>query len=105
MRVRLEIGQGGERQFPKQNMKYFVYILKSLELDKIYVGISNEPDRRLKEHNSGKSIFTRKFMPWKIVYKEELDSRKLAREREKYFKSAAGRRRIKIILSNAPVAQ
>ena len=86
-------------------MKYFVYILKSLEFDKTYIGISNEPDRRLKEHNSGKSMFTRKFMPWKIVCKEELDSRKLAREREKYFKSAAGRRKIKLIMKNAHVAQ
>ena len=55
-------------------MKYFVYILNSLEFDKTYVGISNEPNRRLKEHNSGKSIFTRKFMPWEIVYKEQFDS-------------------------------
>jgi putative endonuclease len=86
-------------------MKYFVYILNSLEFDKTYVGISNEPNRRLKEHNSGKSIFTRKFMPWEIVYKEQFDSRKFAREREKYFKSAAGRRRIKLLLKDAHVAQ
>lgn len=86
-------------------MRYFVYILKSLEFDKTYVGISNEPNRRLREHNSGKSKFTRKFMPWKILYKEEFDSRKLAREREKYLKSAAGRRRIKLLLNDAHVAQ
>ena len=81
-------------------MKYFVYILKSLEFDKTYVGISNDPDRRLIEHNAGKSIYTRKFKPWTIVYKEEINNRKLAREKEKYFKSAAGRKRIKFILSN-----
>ena len=86
-------------------MRYFVYILKSLEFDKTYVGISNEPNRRLREHNSGKSKFTRKFMPWKILYKEEFDSRKLAREREKYLKSAASRRRIKLLLNDAHVAQ
>jgi len=31
-------------------------------------------------------------MPWKLVYKEEYDSIVDARKREKYFKSAAGRR-------------
>ena len=88
-------------------MKYYVYILESKEYDKTYIGITNDPDRRLKEHNAGKSIYTRKFKPWEIVYKEEVIDRKTAREKEKYFKSSAGRKKVKIILSkiNAHVAQ
>ena len=88
-------------------MKYFVYILKSIEHDKTYVGITNNLERRLSEHNDGKSIYTRKFKPWEIVYKEEVLDRKSAREKEKYFKTAAGRRKIKVILHKniAHVAQ
>lgn len=80
-------------------------MLKSLEYEKTYVGITNDIERRLKEHNAGKSDYTRKFIPWKIVYKEELNNRKIAREKEKYFKSAAGRKKVKIILNDAHVAQ
>ena len=80
-------------------MKYFVYILKSLEYDKTYIGITNDLDRRLKEHNSGKAIYTRKYLPWKLIYQEELANRLEARQREKYLKSAAGRKKIKLILN------
>ena len=47
------------------------------------------------------------FKPWEIVYKEEVLDRKTAREKEKYFKSSAGRKKVKIILNkiNAHVAQ
>lgn len=88
-------------------MKYFVYILKSIEYDKTYVGMTNNLERRLSEHNAGKSIYTRKFKPWKLVYKEEVLDRKSAREKEKYYKTSAGRKKIKLILhkNNAPVAQ
>ena len=88
-------------------MKYFVYILKSLEYDKTYIGITNNLERRLTEHNAGKSIYTTKFKPWKIVYKEEVPDRKTAREKEKYFKTSAGRKKIKVILHKniAHVAQ
>jgi putative endonuclease len=88
-------------------MKYFVYILKSIEYDKTYVGRTNNPERRLAEHNAGKSLYTRKFKPWKVAYKEEVLDRKSAKEKEKYFKTSAGRKKIKIILQKniAHVAQ
>lgn len=71
-----------------------------MEYEKTYIGITNNLERRLKEHNSGKSIFTRKYMPWKLVYNEELDDRLQARKREKYFKSSAGRRKVKLMFNN-----
>ncbi len=84
-------------------MKYWIYILKSVKYEKTYVGLTNDLNRRLYEHNSGKSIYTNKFKPWEILYTEELQDLKCARIREKYYKSAAGRRRIKKILNvNCP---
>ena len=100
----LVVGQGGERRL--KEMRYFIYILKSVKFEKTYVGFTDNLDRRLKEHNSGKTHFTKIYMPWEILYTEEVETREEARAREKYYKSSAGRRFIKNkILFNAPVAQ
>lgn len=82
-----------------QGMKYFVYILRSLKYNKSYVGFTENPERRLKEHNSGKSKYTSKFIPWEIIHTEEFDDRSEARSKEKYYKTAAGRRRLKLLLN------
>ncbi len=73
-------------------MKYFVYVLSSLKTNKSYVGSTDNLDRRLKEHNSGKTYFTKQHIPWKIMYTESFNSLFEARTREKYLKSASGRR-------------
>ncbi len=41
----------------------FVYALKNKINNEIYVGISNDPERRLIEHNVGKNRYTKAFMP------------------------------------------
>ena len=79
--------------------KYFIYILKSLIRNITCVGFTNDLDRRLNEHNSGKSKFTSKYKPWQIIYSEETTSQKEALKLEKYYKSSAGRKKIKTILS------
>ncbi|MCL6097413.1 MAG: GIY-YIG nuclease family protein [Bacteroidetes bacterium] len=83
-------------------MKYFIYILKSLNFVKTYVGMTNDLERRLSEHNSGKSIYTRKFKPWKIIYTEEYGTIEEARNKEKYYKTSAGRIQLKKILCTMP---
>lgn len=80
-------------------MKYYVYILKSRCYNKTYIGYTNNLERRLKEHNSGKSVFTSKFVPWEIIYYEEFDNELEARNKEKYYKSTSGRRRLKFLLN------
>ncbi len=74
---------------------YIVYILKSDDFDKSYVGITNDLERRLIEHNSGRHTYTRRYIPWCVIYTEEFTNRIKARDREKYLKSAAGRRFMK----------
>ncbi len=65
-------------------------------MEKTYVGLTNNLERRLKEHNSSKSKFTKAYIPWEIIHFEKAGTRKDARTREKYFKSAAGRKRFEI---------
>ena len=72
---------------------YFVYILLSEKDDKFYTGITNNIERRLKQHNKGnkstRSIINRG--PFKLVFAQICDSRENARELEKYFKSGTVR--------------
>ena len=72
-----------------------MYILINKKRNKTYVGITNNLARRLKEHNEGKSLYTSRFGPWNVIYVEYFKKRSEARSREKYFKSAAGRRKMK----------
>jgi putative endonuclease len=62
---------------------------------KSYVGITDDVYRRLREHNSGKHSYTKRYMPWDLIYTEELTSIEEARKREKYYKSTTGRRALK----------
>ena len=69
-----------------------VYILYSDALRKYYVGQTKDLDRRIEEHNRGKTSFTAKGVPWKIIWSNEFDSRSEAMAMEKRIKSrGAGR--------------
>jgi putative endonuclease len=78
---------------------YWVYVLRSKDSLKRYVGMTNNFERRLREHNSGHTKSTRNNK-WEIIYKEELMDRVSARKREKYLKSAAGRRYLQKYLAS-----
>jgi len=71
---------------------YYTYILISLNFPKTYVGRTIDLDKRVKEHNQGMSNFTRRFKQWKLLSFETFTSWEDSTKREKYFKSAAGRR-------------
>jgi len=49
---------------------FFVYVLYSEKLKKRYVGSTKEINKRLSEHNTGKSKFTKVGIPWRLVYTE-----------------------------------
>jgi len=61
---------------------YYVYVIQSLKDKQHYVGYSANLKQRFKEHNDGKSNYTKKFLPWKLIYYEAYASEKLARARE-----------------------
>ncbi|HSL88737.1 MAG TPA: GIY-YIG nuclease family protein [Ignavibacteriaceae bacterium] len=78
--------------------KYFVYALSSLLRNYIYVGQTDNIERRFIEHNNGKNKTTRPYRPFKLIYTEEFTSRKEAREKEKYLKSGSGKEFLKRLL-------
>lgn len=74
---------------------FFTYVIKS-ELDgSLYKGHCENLEIRLKQHNSGLTLSIKNKIPFNLIYSEEFTSRPDAIKREKYFKSAAGRRFLK----------
>ncbi len=76
-------------------MEYFVYVLES-EIDgRLYKGQTTDIDKRIVEHNSGKTKSTKGYKPWKLVYFEKYETRDEALLREKFFKTGSGRELLK----------
>ena len=77
---------------------HFIYILQSEKDGRHYIGFTNDITRRSKEHNKGKSLATKPFRPYKLIYYEAFLEIKDAKARERFLKSGWGRRSIKKML-------
>ena len=73
-------------------MRYFVYVLRSTMVARLYMGSSAEPDARLGSHNAGRVRSTKAGRPWERVLLEEYQDRATAEKRERYLKSGWGAR-------------
>ena len=68
-----------------------VYIIKSLKnSSKHYVGITRNLTKRIKEHNSNGSGYTKRFAPWEIETYITFRNKLLAKVFEKYLKAGSG---------------
>jgi len=73
-------------------MCYTVYILYSLQYDKIYIGFTSNLLERFKSHNElGKKGWTINYRPWKVIYCEYYIEKSAAMSREKHLKGGKGR--------------
>jgi len=79
---------------------FFAYVLKSVEHDYYYKGHCEDLERRLLQHNAGMTRSIRPYIPFQIIYFEQFDSEHEAISREKYFKTAAGRRFLKKVIGS-----
>ncbi|MBU0963539.1 GIY-YIG nuclease family protein [Patescibacteria group bacterium] len=77
---------------------YYIYIIFSKKLNKKYIGFTNNVNRRLEQHKSGKSKFTSKAKDWNLIYYEAFLTKKDAYSEEKFLKSGKGRERLKFLL-------
>jgi len=67
-------------------MVYYVYILRCAD-GSFYVGSSEDPNKRVKDHNHGKgAAYTFKHRPVSLVYSEPLKSEIEAINRERQIK-------------------
>ena len=76
-------------------MPIYVYAIKSLVRNYIYVGMSDNVDRRLKQHNRGENKSTKPYKPFVLILTEIFPSRIEARKREKFLKAGSGKKYLK----------
>ena len=79
-------------------LPFCVYVIQSERDLLLYHGFTRNLARRLIDHNNGRTISTAKRRPLKLVYCEFFISKKDAMRREKYFKTTAGKRMLKLLL-------
>ncbi len=79
---------------------YYVYALVSQKDRKLYVGYTEDLRKRISEHNRGKVTSTRYRVPFKLIYYEACRNKADALHRERYLKTAYGKRYLKNRLKN-----
>lgn len=79
-------------------MFYYVYFLESLKNKNLYIGYTNDLNRRIKEHNRGLVFSTKPFLLWRIIFFEAYRNEKDAKRREAYLKTSQGSRLLKRML-------
>ncbi|MBI2720972.1 MAG: GIY-YIG nuclease family protein [Bacteroidetes bacterium] len=79
---------------------YYSYVLQSIkEPGYYYKGHCEDLEKRLLQHNSGMTKSIKNRIPFKVVYFEKFTLLEEAIAREKYFKSSAGRRFLRLKLA------
>lgn len=76
---------------------WYVYIITN-GAGILYTGISNEPNRRVEEHNSDTGArFTRGKGPWRIVYLETYETKSEALKREYAVKQLSKAKKLRLL--------
>ncbi|SFT72619.1 putative endonuclease [Algoriphagus locisalis] len=78
---------------------FYAYVLKSEKYEYFYKGHCQDLEKRLAQHNSGMTKSIRPYIPFSIVYFEGFESLSEAIQREKYFKTASGRKFLKKVMA------
>ena len=78
-----------------ENKHCYVYVLRSRKDEKFYVGFTRDIPTRVEAHNRGAIVSTRRRVPFDLVYWEGCLNQTDATLREKYLKTAWGKRYIK----------
>lgn len=78
---------------------WYVYIIKSIQHNRYYIGCSNNLNRRLNEHNEGYNISTKFYKPWVLVHCEKYNNQEEAYSRENKIKSYKGGNAFKKLLN------
>ncbi|MCX6765851.1 MAG: GIY-YIG nuclease family protein [Candidatus Moranbacteria bacterium] len=76
-------------------MRYVIYWLVSENKKKTYIGFTDDIKRRIKEHRNKKVKTTRDFGNFKVFILENIQNENEIEIREKYWKSCAGRKKLK----------
>ncbi len=65
---------------------FYVYLIQSQLDHSFYVGYTKDLENRLKQHNNGGSTYTKRKIPWTLVYTESFENKSDALKRELFLK-------------------
>ncbi len=77
---------------------FYVYILQSEKMKRLYIGKTVNLKRRLNEHNAGQNASTKSYTPWSLIFYEAYIKSSDAGRREKYLKTTQGHQAIRRML-------
>jgi putative endonuclease len=80
---------------------FFVDVLFSQSRNYIYVGMTDNLERRVGYHNDGYNKTTKPYRPFQVLLTEKFATRMEARAREKYLKSGVGKEFLKTLLNHS----
>ena len=72
----------------------FLYIIQSRTTGRWYIGITQNIEKRLGEHNRGCAPSTRPYIPYTLIYSEKYKTKTLARKREIALKKSGVTRKV-----------
>ena len=83
---------------------YYVYILSNKRNGTLYIGITNDLERRVYEHKTGLNEgFTKKYGIKSLMYFEEYANSYDAIEREKQLKAGSRKKKVELIEKDNPL--
>lgn len=77
---------------------HYVYILLNEVKTRTYTGVAEDVNERLAMHNAGRVKSSSPHRPYKVIHTESFKTLIEARQKEKFYKSTTGRRRLKEML-------
>ena len=75
-------------------MQHYVYVLKSVTNGQFYIGQTQDVHKRLKFHNTRRSIYTKNLAPWTLFATKAFENRCEAMKWEKKLKNLKSRLKI-----------
>ncbi|UCB57596.1 MAG: GIY-YIG nuclease family protein [Candidatus Omnitrophota bacterium] len=78
---------------------HYVYILINKLNTKTYTGSTSNISKRLADHNNGKVKSSRTHKPYEILHIETFNTLKEAKQRECFYKTTTGRRKIRDLIT------
>jgi len=80
---------------PVRANMYYVYVLRSIKNERWYTGYTSDLRKRFAQHQRGESSYTKKHVPYELIYYEACINEGDAMAREKYLKTGMGKRYLK----------
>jgi putative endonuclease len=85
---------------PPKMKFYYVYILRSLKQNFIYVGFTQNLKIRFKQHNNKEELSTKAYAPFELIHYEAYRNEKDAKRREEYLKTTKGKTTLRYMLKD-----